>query len=261
MPQRADPAGPREKKLLMTHLVAGYPNYHDSIRLAVTLCQGGADLLEVQFPFSDPLADGPVIMNACGRAISGGATTAGSFSLVSRLSKETDASLVIMSYCNILLRFGIGSFVAEAREAGAGWLIVPDLPLDSPEGRELREECRSTGMNLVPVVSPGMSRSRLLKILSMGRGFIYATLKAGITGSPSRDPRTGEFLKDVRGNTRLPVLAGFGISCPREAGILAGNCDGVVIGSHLIRLLESHGMKGVSEFTERVSAALNGGRP
>ena len=249
----------RGNAVLMTHLVSGYPDSNTSRKLALELINNGADILEVQIPFSDPLADGPTIMNACETALQGNSTPDDCFDLIRYVANETAKPLVLMTYFNLVLNRGIRNFVQDSAESGAVGLIVPDLLLDSPEGAILVQECRELDLNLIPVVSPGMSKERLALVLSLGSGFVYATLKVGITGSPA-DIDNGSFAASITELCDMPVLSGFGISNLEEAYAAMSGSSGIVVGSHLIRLYEHGGIDSAAGFVSKVSKLINNRR-
>lgn len=241
--------------ILMSHLVSGYPSSETSKELAVEMIHSGVDILEVQIPFSDPLADGVTIMNACEKALDNESSPLDCFNLVKGISAVSRIPVVIMTYFNIIMNMGILEFVKDAKACGASGLIVPDLPLDSAEGKVILDYCREFELCLIPVVSPGMDSCRLSKVLSLGSGFAYATLKVGITGS-SGTSASGSFSVSVKQQSCLPVVAGFGISSLEEVSAVLGNSDGIVIGSHLIRLLDRGGIPSVCEFVSSVSELI-----
>ena len=245
----------RGNAVLMTHLVSGYPDRSTSRELALELIHSGADVLEVQIPFSDPMADGTTIMNACETALLGNSTPNDCFDLVSHVTSTTASPVVIMTYFNIVMNRGIREFVQDSARSGAVGLIVPDLLLDSPEGTILVQECREVNLNLIPVVSPGMKKERLTHVLSLGSGFVYATLKVGITGS-SAERNSGSFAASVTAFCNMPVLSGFGISSLGEVSSVLRNSDGIVIGSHLIKLFNKGGVSSACEFVSSVSELI-----
>jgi len=244
------------RSLLMTHMVGGFPTFIESLSIAETLIRSGADILEIQIPFTDPIADGPQIMEACSEALRNGATPAECFSLAREVRACFDVPVVLMTYFNLLLKAGIESFVDDAREAGVSGLIVPDLPLDSSEGALLACGCRRRNLWIVPVVSPGVRSERLKKVLPLGSGFVYATLKVGITGSSSLPSPDYAFLESIRSITHLPVLGGFGITTVKSGVEAASWADGAVVGSHLLRLFKARGEAGIAEFTSDLKAAM-----
>lgn len=246
---------------LMTHVVAGFPDLGTSEALILAMDEAGADFIEVQIPFSDPMADGPVIMRANQRALDQGTRVADCFKLVHRLQGRVSAPLLFMSYANVPFRLGLKTFIQKSKAAGASGLILPDLPFDEPMEDGENESSPETYTRLadaeeicpVYVVSPDISSERLKKIASLGRGFLYTTLKIGITGGQqATDPRGLAFLKTIRKETALPIAAGFGISTPEQARSLEGQAEIAVVGSQLIRIFEAEGLKGVSDFVRKI---------
>lgn len=245
----------RGNAVLMTHLVSGYPDHSTSRKLALKLIHSGADVLEVQIPFSDPMADGTTIMNACETALLENSTPNDCFDLVRHVTATTATPVVIMTYFNIVMNRGIREFVQDSAKSGAAGLIVPDLLLDSAEGTILIQECREEDLNLIPVVSPGMNKERQALVLSLGSGFVYATLKVGITGS-SAELNSCSFAASIAAVCDMPVLSGFGISSLDEVSSVLRNSDGIVIGSHLIGLFDKGGVSSVCEFASSVSELI-----
>lgn len=240
----AGPAGSR----LMTHVVAGYPDLQTSRRLITLMAGAGADLVEIQFPFSDPLADGATIMAANQAALEGGITPAACFAMAAALKRALKTPLLLMTYANIPFQMGWKRFISGAAEAGFSGLIIPDLPFDEENGPSL-SMAKQHGLYIVPVISPGMATSRLKKILRFAEGFIYVTLRVGITGTVEEiDPRGVKFIETVRRYTSLPVAAGFGISSSRQVMLLRERVEAVVIGSHVINLYNRRGEGAVKEF-------------
>lgn len=252
------PAGLR----LMTHVVAGYPDLKTSEDLLLTMSEAGADFIEIQIPFSDPMADGPTIMHANQIALDKGTRVEDCFALAERLRGRLSAPLLFMSYINVPFRMGLDVYIKRSADVGVSGLILPDLPFD-----EAMEEkpgsttsindyttlCDTARVCPVYVVSPDISLPRLQKISSLGRGFLYTTLKVGITGGQAATGEKGlTFLDTLRQQTKLPIAAGFGISTPTQAQALEGRADIAVVGSQLIRVFEKEGRKGVAAFIREI---------
>ena len=167
---------------LMSHLVAGFPSDELALCAARALVAGGADILEIQLPFSDPSADGPAIQTACTEVLSRGYRTADGLAFIKKLHAEFPAvTIYLMSYGSLVYTPGVEAFCARAAEAGVSGMIIPDLPFDHDEG--LTAACRANGMVNIPVAAPGMAPDRLAQLAGAGFPFIYAALRAGITGS------------------------------------------------------------------------------
>jgi tryptophan synthase alpha chain len=233
---------------LMTHVVAGYPDIETSGRLIEVMAESGADLVEIQVPFSDPLADGPTIAIANQAALESGTTPDQCFQLARQLSKKINIPLLFMTYANIPFSMGMERFIRKSKEAGISGFIIPDLPFDADNG-EYIDIAKSYGCYPIAVVSPGMSAARLKKIVQSALGFIYTTLRVGITGARrSIDDKGLKFLETLGSYTQLPIAAGFGISSAEMLEPLKTRADAAVIGSHIINLFNRDGIEAVAYF-------------
>jgi len=240
----------RERLLLMTHVVAGYPDPATSRTIVETMAGSGADLIEIQIPFSDPLADGPTITAANRIALENGMRPRDCFAMVRDLSARLSTPLLIMTYVNIPFQMGLERFAAACAEAGAAGAIIPDLPRDEID-QDLPALLSEHGLAHVPVLSPGMRPDRIRTVLEGASGFVYVTLRTGVTGALSEIGGRGlDFLDVVRKATALPIAAGFGISSPEHIRLLEGKADAVVVGSRVIDLFNREGLDGVRAFLE-----------
>lgn len=221
---------------LMSHLVAGYPTDQVALTAARSLIKGGADILEIQLPFSDPSADGPAIQEACTKVLERGYRTAEGLKFIETLHKEfPDVPIYLMSYGSLIYTPGIKNFCKKASEAGVKGMIIPDLPFDFDEG--LTASCKEFGMENIPVAAPTMSKERLEKLANAGFKYIYAALRAGITGTNTTiDQSTLNFISNVsKGGSK--VYGGFGISNGEQSEALASSVEAVVAGSVFVRLI------------------------
>lgn len=244
---------------LMTHIVAGYPNLETSEQIAQVLLEAGSDILEIQIPFSDPIADGPVIAKANDDAIKAGAKVEDCLEMIGRVAASTDKSVLIMSYFNIVLHYGVEAFCKKAKEKGVQGLIIPDFPIDEEAGDHLMEMSRQHGLYLVPVVAPNSRDDRMKQVLKDAQGFVYCMARTGITGKTTTiDPSTLDYLKRVRSHTDLPIAVGFGISQKEQLKALEPHADIAVIGSALIRQYQEksseEAVKAVQEFLKSLLA-------
>jgi len=227
----------RSAPLLVTCTVAGDPDYDESKVVIRTLADAGADIIELVMPFSDPVADGPVIQEAGARALAAGMTTDRLFSLVQEVRRETGIPLLIMTYANIIIQRGIEAFYRQAARAGADGVVVADVPLE--EARPFCEAARGAGIEPVLFISQTTSKERMEKILTSAGGFVYLVAALGVTGARDGiEPEAISLLRSVRKNSPLPVVPGFGISSPAQvrAYVQAG-ADGVIVGSAIVRLV------------------------
>jgi tryptophan synthase alpha chain len=216
----------------MPYLMGGFPDVGESLRIGEAYLEAGADVVELGVPFSDPLADGPVIQAAGDAALRAGATTDGILELAGKLAPRIP--LVLMCYANPILARGAGDFAAELSERGVSGLIVPDLPAE--EAGDVLAACDAAGVALVPLVAPTTTPERLEMIAAHARGFVYAVSVTGTTGERELLEETVAELIARAARGGLPVAVGFGISTPAQAAAVAdAGADGVVVGSRLVR--------------------------
>jgi tryptophan synthase alpha chain len=220
---------------LMTHMVAGYPDGQIDIDVARGLIDGGSSFLEVQFPFSDPSADGVPIQDACERALESGFKVDRGFDLIRRIHDLSDKPVFIMSYGSIVYARGIEKFVSEAREAGAVGLIIPDLMPGYDEG--LFEAAAAMDLHVVPVIPPGIEEPRLSEILALNSAYLYASLRVGITGTRTElDESVFSFLEQLK-STGKWVCAGFGIQTNEQVRQLRDYADTLIVGSAIVKTI------------------------
>lgn len=222
-----------KRAALMPYLMAGFPDASTSRAIGEAYAAAGADLIEVGVPFSDPLADGPVIHAAGTEALRAGTTPESAIALAGELSRRVP--VVVMCYANIVLARGVEEFARALAGAGVSGLIVPDLPLE--ETPPLLEACDASGVALVPLVAPTTPDERLERIGSQARGFVYTVSVAGTTGErPGLGGGLEAVLARAASATAVPVAVGFGISTPEQAAAAAAaGADGVIVGSRLVR--------------------------
>jgi tryptophan synthase alpha chain len=218
---------------LMPYLMGGFPTLESSVAIGEACADAGADLVELGVPFSDPLADGPVIHAAATRALAAGATLHGVLQAATRIGERLP--VVLMCYANPLLARGIERAVDELVQAGVSGLIVPDLPLE--ESDAVRAACDGRGVALVPLVAPTTPPERLGEIVRRARGFVYTVAVTGTTGERSNSGGDiAAVLARAKASSPVPVALGFGISTPEQAAAAAAaGADGVIVGSRLVR--------------------------
>jgi tryptophan synthase alpha chain len=226
-------------KALITYLSAGDPDLATSRKLVLALEQNGADIIELGIPYSDPVADGPVIQQASLRALKNGITIEAVFGLVASLRQETAIPLVLMVYYNSILQYGESKFLIQCSRVGVDGLIVPDLPLE--ESEELRLEAEKYKVDVIMLVAPTTPLERIARIAEVSRGFLYCVAVTGVTGAQDKlDSGLQVFVEMVRSQTDLPLAIGFGISTPEQAAEAAQLADGVIVGSAIIKVVEQH---------------------
>lgn len=233
----------QHKTQLMGHIVAGYPHFELSLNAALGIAKAGASYLEVQFPFSDPNADGIVIEEACNKSIEEGFSVAKGFELLSALSTRfredsLPTKLIIMTYGNIIFRYGVESFVKKAKECGVWGLIVPDLPIESDES--LRVLAKKHKLAIISLITPNTPPKRMTKLAKISDEIVYVVARAGITGDKTHlNTALFEYIECVKKHCQKPIALGFGINSYEQVALLEGKVDIVVAGSYFVRYIST----------------------
>ena len=242
-----------KRAALMPYLMGGYPDLTSSAEAGLAAAAAGADLIELGVPFSDPLADGPLIHAAATAALDAGATPHGVLRVCERLAESVP--VVLMVYINVIVAAGPEAFALRASAAGASGLIVPDLPHD--EAAEVRAACGAEGLALVALVAPTTTRERIEQIGAEAQGFVYTVSLTGTTGERATlPPGLSDTVAAVRDATDVPVAVGFGISTAKQARAVAELADGVIVGSRVVRAAGEGGPAAVGALVEELAGAL-----
>ena len=230
----------KEKRTgLMTHLVAGYPSLRKTVSIASAMEKAGADFIELQVPFSDPIADGPTIMGACDKALARGVRTRDIMRTTRAITRAASAPVLLMAYYNNVFRYGVEDFCIEARDAGVSGLIVPDMPIDEEPMEHFIGNAERQGLYAIRLLSPASTPKRIMKNAGVARGFVYCTTHQGITGAKdSIDVGTISYLKKVKKSLGLPIAVGFGISKAEHVRAIAPYADIAVVGSAIINVID-----------------------
>ena len=232
--------GSRGEKGLVVYLTAGDPDAASSLSYLRAAADGGADILEVGLPFSDPMADGPTIQAASRRALDRGMNVRRALSMVGELRKTHLVPVVLFGYYNPFLRYGVPRFCRDARAAGADGVLVVDLP--NEESAEMAPEAKKAGLDWIPLASPTSSPERIRRAVASGSGFLYLISVTGITGTRKMlPPEVGIWARRVKERSSLPVAVGFGISTPGMAREVSRFADAAVVGSACVKIVEKHG--------------------
>lgn len=232
--------------LLMTHIVLGYPSMEASRKIAHQMVEAGVDLMELQIPFSEPIADGPVILHANQRALAAGATVDGCFKLAQELAQSLPIPFLFMSYYNVAWKRGLTRFAAQTREAGLAGAIIPDLPFE--EGDALLAAFDQHKLDPIFIFSPNTPEARMRAIAQRARGFVYCVARKGVTGSQTEFAELGDYLARCRRATQLPLALGFGVKSRADVAAITGQVDIAVVGSETIRVVDQHGVDAVPSF-------------
>lgn len=226
---------------LMPFLMAGDPDLDTTVACLLALQDQGADLVELGIPYSDPLADGPVIQAAAGRALAAGATCGGVLDMLAALRGQLHMPVVLFTYANPLLNMGVGTFCDRAAAAGAAGLVVPDLPLE--EAQRLSPTVAAAGLDMVLLVAPTTSPQRMARIARTSRGFIYLVSVTGVTGTREQmDQRVASLVGQLKSLARQPVAVGFGISTAAQARqVRLWGSDGAIVGSAFVKRIAAAG--------------------
>ena len=239
-----------KRKAFIPYITAGDPNLKTTVELILALDKAGADVIEVGVPFSDPIADGPVIQRATERALVSGTSLKDILRMGAEVRKKSQIPLLIFSYYNPLLRYGLDNVARDAAASGFDGILASDLTV--VESGQFVDTMRKAGLNTVFLVAPTSSPERIRKIASMSTGFLYAVSRTGVTGERQElasDLR--DFLKTLRSHTDVPIAVGFGISQPEHVKAVWQEADGAVVGSAMVRTIEENA--GFSDIADRVA--------
>ncbi len=231
----------KEKKAFITYITAGLPDMEGCGKLIHTLEEAGLDVLELGVPFSDPVADGPVIQDASYRSILKGTTLRKTFDLVAQVRSEgVSLPIVFMMYYNTIVHYGVEAFVEKCAQVGVDGLIVPDLPME--EQGALRAALGNRDETILLQLVAPVSAQRIPQILDGARGFVYCVSAMGVTGQSGQYHREIlSYLQSVKEQSSIPVMMGFGITAPEDVAPMAQHIDGAIVGSHFIKLMEGCG--------------------
>ena len=236
---------------LVTYTTAGDPDVARSADILLALDRAGADVLEVGVPFSDPLADGPVIQRATERALAAGGNLRVTLEIIKKVRKDVKAPIVVFSYANPLLRMGTAEFARQASAAGVDGVLALDLPVE--EAGEFQSTMDASGLDTIFLLSPTTTDQRIQKAAKLGRGFLYGISRLGVTGARNEVASGAEaMVRRIRAFTAMPIALGFGISRPEHVAEVGGFADAAVVGSALVSLIANE--SGSPQLIERVEA-------
>ncbi|MBW1697194.1 MAG: tryptophan synthase subunit alpha [Deltaproteobacteria bacterium] len=237
--------------LLMTHIVLGYPSFEDSFKIVEAMVNAGVDMMELQIPFSEPIADGPVILRANQKALERGATVEKCIDFSKTVCRNFDVPFLFMTYYNIAYQYGVDRFADAMREAGLYGSIIPDLPPE--EGDLYLSAMKRNQLSPVFIFSPTTSLERMKYLASFARGFIYCVARKGVTGSETDFSESlAKYLTLCRSATDLPLALGFGVKNKTDVDFIKDRADIAVIGSETIRVIDKKGVRAVGDFIKNL---------
>ena len=249
------------EKALIAYIMAGDPSLRETEQLVLEMERSGADVIELGVPFSDPIADGPVIQQAADRALRGGTTLRKILESVRRLRASTQIPIVLMAYYNTVHAFGTTEFCREAVRAGVDGLIVPDMPPD--ESEPLQKPSRETGLNLIFLLAPTSTPARRGLVTKQSQGFLYYVSLTGITGTRLHDVTdVRDNVRKIKQQSRVPIAVGFGVATSEDAARVAKVADGVIVGTAIVRNIAQHAkdprmVSKVGEFVRSLKTAMH----
>ncbi|MCR5293682.1 MAG: tryptophan synthase subunit alpha [Lachnospiraceae bacterium] len=247
-----------KKKAFIAFITCGDPDMETTEKVVLAAAENGADIIELGIPFSDPTAEGPVIMEADGRALEAGTTTDDVFRLTKRLREKLDIPLLYMTYANVIFSYGTERFAERAGEAGIDGVILPDVPFEEKE--EFEPAFSACGIDLISMIAP-TSENRILKISSEAKGFLYLVSSLGVTGTRTNiTTDIGAMTALVRKSSSVPCAVGFGISTPEQAEKMAGLADGVIVGSAIVKIIAACGRESaepVGQYVRQMADAVH----
>ena len=247
----------RGEKAVITFITAGDPNITTTEKTVLEMFDKGADIVELGVPFSDPIAEGVTIQKSSLRSLQGGTTLDKIFDCVANIRRQTDKPLILMMYLNTIFVYGTDKFFAACVEKGVDGVIVPDMPYEERE--EILPFAQRYGVHNINLVSPA-SGERIKTIAGDSKGFLYCVSSNGVTGVRSEyKTEFDEFFKAIGESAECPYCVGFGISSPEQARKMSGYCDGVIVGSAIVRIMEEHGTASperVGEFVHSLKSAM-----
>ncbi|WP_125587670.1 tryptophan synthase subunit alpha [Companilactobacillus jidongensis] len=242
----------QNKKAFIPFVVADDPDFDSTVKNVLTLANNGADIIELGIPFSDPVADGPVIQKADLRAFDAGVNTNIIFDIVTKIRESTDVPLVFLTYTNVVFKYGYEKFCKRCHELNISGLVIPDLPLE--EQGDLAEYTKQYDISLIQLITP-TSGDRIGKIAKQAEGFIYMVSSMGVTGQREDfSKRLATTIEEIRKYTDVPVAIGFGIHSAQQAKKLAEIADGIIIGSAVVELLNNG--DDLAEYSNKIKAAI-----
>jgi tryptophan synthase alpha chain len=245
------------RKAFIAFLTGGDPSPEKSVEFIEEMINAGADLIEIGIPFSDPVAEGPVIQEANIRALSAGTKLDDIFGIVEQVRKTHVTPVVFLTYLNPVFHYGYEAFFTRCEQTGVDGIIIPDMPFEEQD--ELKETARKHGIDLVSLIAP-TSEGRIAEIAQKASGYIYVVSSMGVTGTRSEiTTDIGSMVKVIREKTDVPIAVGFGINTPQQAREISSVCDGVIVGSAIVKIIGKYGINAgqhIFDYVKEMKSAI-----
>ncbi|WGI16800.1 tryptophan synthase subunit alpha [Methanonatronarchaeum sp. AMET-Sl] len=245
----------KKQTAFMPFIVAGDPDIDTSIEIAMDIIEGGADILEIGIPYSDPAADGPTIQKGYKRALKNGFKVKDTFKIIKEIRKKSDIPIVLMSYYNLIYQYGIPEFYKKLKQTGVNGIIIPDMPPE--ESKTALKQAKTNKINQIYLVAENTNQERINHISNKTNGFLYAVSRLGVTGARKELPETAiNFIKNLKKQTNHPIAIGFGISKPShvKSAVKAG-ADGVICGSAIVEKIEQNKKTEIKKYIQEMKKA------
>ena len=239
---------------LMTHVIAGYPSVSDNMQMIEVMAENGVDVIEIQLPFSEPSADGPLFTFANQEALKSGMTTEKYFALMSQVTSNCDIPILMMGYYNCVYQMGERKFINKLKEAGGRGFIIPDLPIE--EGNNFYSYSMEQEISPIAFMTPFSTNDRLKQVGKAGSGFVYVVSRQGVTGKQTAfDPSMVDYLNQCRQATNLPLAVGFGVSKPDHINFLKGKAQMAIIGTNILKTWMSGKRSALKDYLQSLSSS------
>ncbi|MDR2829659.1 MAG: tryptophan synthase subunit alpha [Methanobrevibacter sp.] len=248
----------KDEKVFISFLTGGDPSKEKTVEYIISMEDAGADIIEIGIPFSDPIAEGPVIQNANIRALSNNINTDDIFDIVEDLRKESNIPLVFLTYINPVFFYGYEKFFRRCYDVGVNGIIIPDLPYEEKD--EISENAKNYNVDIISLIAP-TSKDRIRMIAKDATGFIYLVSSMGVTGVRNEiKTDLNEIIYEIKSVTNVPIAVGFGINTPEQSKKIAKIADGVIVGSAVVKIIEEHGVDSKQHIQEYVAEMKNATR-
>lgn len=245
----------RKKICLMTHIIAGYPSFEANLKELDIMAKNEVDVVEIQMPFSEPIADGPIFVRANQMSLGRGTTVDQYFRFMEQAAARFDFPMLMMGYYNPVFKMGEANFLNRLQSAGGRGFIIPDLPIE--EGRDLFERAKQMGLAAIPLMTPSSTEQRLQEIGKAGSGFVYVVARKGVTGEHTKfEDAFADYIQKCRRATELPLAVGFGISQKQDLDFLISHVEMAIIGTRILEIWENIGEEGLQAFLQEIKQYL-----